>query len=276
MRFHTLYSAFDTIPTNSMSVNDHFFFALAASLFAILIAFWRARTCAAGWRAWLCYQILRFHRLFFSRVRQNNACTIPEHGPAIIVSNHTSPVDPTLVWYRHYSEFRQPRLRVIGFMMAKEYYGLPVIGWICRAMESIPIARAGRDMGPVREALRRLENGHLLGLFPEGGINIEAPDSQLRKAGTGIAWLSLKSRAPVIPVFIHNAPRSKSMVLSFLVRAKSRLTYGPAIDLSRWNSAHNEKQSQATLCEVTDHIMKTLADLGGIRFTPSGSSKPMD
>lgn len=235
----------------------------------ILWAFWLAFTCPAGWRGWVCYQILRFHRLVFSRVRQNNLCTIPEHGPAIIVSNHTSPVDPTLVWYRHFSAFKRPRIRVIGFMMAKEYYKIPgPVGWICRAMESIPVERSGRDMGPIREALRRLEEGHLLGLFPEGRLNVVAPDEQLQRPGTGAAWLALKSKAPVVPVFIHNAPRSRSMIFSFFVRARTRLTYGPPIDLSRWFLESDEKHSQETLCEVTDHIMSTLAALGGIKFTP--------
>ncbi|MFN9719740.1 MAG: hypothetical protein ACK58L_13660, partial [Planctomycetota bacterium] len=93
-------------------------------------------------------------------------------------------------------------------------------------------------------------------------------DDQLQKPGTGVAWLALKSRAPVIPVFIHNAPRSRSMVLSFLVRSRTRITYGPPIDLSRWFLEPDEKQSLETLCAVTDHIMSTLACLGGIHFTP--------
>ncbi|MFN9720746.1 MAG: lysophospholipid acyltransferase family protein, partial [Planctomycetota bacterium] len=157
----------------------HIFFTSAVFLL-FFGAFWQATTCPAGWRAWICYQLLRFHRFFFSRVTQNNRSTIPEHGPAIIVSNHTSPVDPSLIWYRHFSEFKRPRIRVIGFMMAKEYYKLRgPVGWICRAMESIPVERSGRDMAPIREALRRLADGHLLGLFPEGRLNVVAPDDQL-------------------------------------------------------------------------------------------------
>lgn len=267
--FHTVWSRFHPIPTNSMPLRILRNPILPVTIVLTFAAFLRAWMCQAGWRAWVCYQILRFHSFFFSRIRQTNTCTIPEHGPAIIVSNHTSPVDPTIVWYRHFTNFRVPRLRVIGFMMAREYYKIRgPIGWICRAMESIPVERAGRDMGPVREALRRLEGGELLGLFPEGRINIATPDSQLQKAGTGIAWLALKSKAPVIPVFIQNAPRSKSMIFAFLVRSKTRLSYGPPIDLSRWYTNQDEKLTQTVLFEVTDHIMKTLADLGGIQFTP--------
>ena len=235
----------------------------------LTILLFRAATCSAGWRAWVCYQISRIHCLVFSHCRPTNPCTYPENGPAIIVANHTSPVDPVLLWTRHFAQFKKPRLRVIGYMMAKEYYirgGL--LSWAFRAMESIPVERSGRDMAPIRDALRRLEQGHLLGLFPEGRINIKTPNEQLLPGGTGVAWLALRSKAPVIPVFIHKAPRSTSMVGAFFTWTRSTLTYGEPIDLSRW---HNEKPSHLELIEVTDLIMQRLAELGGVRMTPTVS-----
>ncbi len=235
----------------------------------LTILLFRAATCSAGWRAWVCYQISRIHCLVFSHCRPTNPCTYPENGPAIIVANHTSPVDPVLLWTRHFAQFTKPRIRVIGYMMAKEYYirgGL--LSWAFRAMESIPVERSGRDMAPIRDALRRLEQGHLLGLFPEGRINIKTPNEQLLPGGTGVAWLALRSKAPVIPVFIHKAPRSTSMVGAFFTWTRSTLTYGEPIDLSRW---HNEKPSHLELIEVTDLIMQRLAELGGVRMTPTVS-----
>jgi 1-acyl-sn-glycerol-3-phosphate acyltransferase len=172
-----------------------------------------------------------------------------------------------LLWMDHFAAFDKPRLRVIGFMMAKEYYirgGL--LTWICRTMQSIPVERAGQDMAPIREALRRLQAGHLLGLFPEGGINVTAPDEQLRAGGTGVAWLALRSKAPVIPVFIGQAPRSDSMVRVFFQRTHTTLTYGPPIDLSKWKQP---KPSHSDLIEATDHIMQSIANLGGLRITPT-------
>ena len=246
---------------NTLLILAFAFFPLAA------IAIWRAATCSAGWRAWICYQLAELHSLLFTRCKADNACTFPEHGPAIIVANHTSPADPMLLWIRHFAQFKRPRLRVIGYMMAKEYYVRGgVLSWICRAMESIPVERAGRDMAPIRQALRRLRDGHLLGLFPEGGINVEAPEERLRAGGTGVAWLALKSRAPVIPVFIHNAPRSKSMVRVFFVRTRTTLTYGPPIDLSKWAS---DKPNHTDLLEATDLIMQSIAKLGGLRASPT-------
>ncbi|MCA9063987.1 MAG: 1-acyl-sn-glycerol-3-phosphate acyltransferase [Planctomycetaceae bacterium] len=226
-----------------------------------------ALRCPAGWGVWVCYRLSALLSIYPWRWRARNECSYPEEGPAIIVANHTSPADPVLLWVRHFERFRKPRLRVIGYMMAREYYvGRGPVGWVCRTMQSIPADRSGRDMGPVKDALRRLEAGHLLGLFPEGRLNTRSPDECLLKGGTGVAWLAIKSGAPVIPVFIQNAPRSRSMVRAFLMPTRVRVRYGQPLDLSKWDG---HKPSRAVLTEMTDHIMKSIADLGGIRFTPT-------
>lgn len=240
---------------------------LSAGLLVVAASAFRAMTCEAGWRAWVCYRIAATHRLLFARCSMVNVCPFPESGPAIIVANHTSPVDPVLLWHRHFAHFRTPRLRVIGFMMAKEFYQKRgPMNWVCRAMESIPVDRGGKDMVAIREALTRLENGHLLGLFPEGRLNRESPDERLLPGGSGVAWLAIRSGAPVIPVFIRNAPRGKTMLGSFFIRTHATLVYGKPIDLSAW---HGRKTGHEELSEVTDIIMKSLAELGGIGFTPT-------
>lgn len=226
----------------------------------------RVRRSNVGWRAWACYQVACVHRLLMTSCRQRNACTIPEEGAAIIVGNHTSPMDPMLLWSNHYSAFRSPGMRVIGWMMAREYFeASPIISWISRAMQCIPVDRDGKDMQSVRQSLQRLKDGKLLGIFPEGGLNEVDPDVRLRVGNTGATWLALKSGAPVIPVFIHDAPRSLSMVRCFLMRGKASLSYGEPIDLSRWQK---RRLSDEELAEATDTIMRAIADLGGIGYTP--------
>lgn len=228
-------------------------------------AVYRAKTCSEGVDAWLCYQIARILSITFFHWRPLNLSTIPEHGPAIIVANHTSPVDPVILWLGHFRGFKKPRLRVIGFMMAREYYIGGAIGWVCRSMQSIPVDRDGKDMSPVKEALQRLKDGKLLGLFPEGKLNVASPDEQLLPGGTGVAWLALKARVPVIPIFIKGAPRSDSMVKAFFTWSHARVKYGPAIDLSKW---HDQRPTHSMLAAATDEIMRALAELGGVTITP--------
>jgi 1-acyl-sn-glycerol-3-phosphate acyltransferase len=155
---------------------------------------------------------------------------------------------------------------VIGYLTAREYFELPgFVNWVCRAMECIPVDRNGRDMQSVRQALERLKQGRLLGLFPEGRLNGETPNDRLLAGDTGVAWLALKAAVPVIPIFIQNAPRSGSMVWVFFRRARVRLIFGQPLDLTPWQG---RRSSPELLAEVTDHIMGSLARLGGIGYTP--------
>ena len=155
-------------------------------------------------------------------------------------------------------------IRVIGYLMAREYYEQPgLTGCISRAMQSIPVDRNGHDMGPTRDAVRRLERGDLIGIFPEGGINT---GDGLRSANSGIAFLALKAKVPVIPVFIHGVPKAESMITPFYTPCRVCVTYGAPIDLSLWQG---QRKSQELLQALTDALMSKLADLGGVTYNHS-------
>ena len=241
------------------------------ALFVIWVT-WRVRVSGCGLQAWFLHWVARVYTRVMFHLKAGNERTIPENDPAIIIANHTSPVDPMLMWADHCGSFKSPKIRLPGFMTAKEYCELGgIVGWICKVMESIPVARHGRDMTPAKNALRRLKDSELVGVFPEGKINDVAPDKQLIPGDTGAAWLALKSRVPVIPVYIHSAPRGKSMVGSFLVRTHSTLYYGQPIDISRW---YDQRLTQEILREVTDEMMLRLAELGGVKPPPPVAPGP--
>src|SRR6185437_1256016 len=129
--------------------------------------------------------------------------------------------------------------------------------WVCEHMQSIPVDRHGRDMKPAHAALERLKQGHLLGVFPEGKIN--AGEGVL-EGDPGIAWLALRAKVPVYPVYIHNSPRPITMLQPFYTPARVRVKYGQAIDLSAY---YGQPKTQKVLIEVTDLLMRRLAELGG-------------
>lgn len=227
------------------------------------------RHCRDGWKVWLLFLVERLYVAFMFRWRANGRCPYPESSGALILSNHRSPIDPLMAWMnshlRHDEHARSTR--VIGYLMAREYYEQPgLTGWISRAMQSIPVDRDGHDMGPTREAVRRLQRGELIGIFPEGGINT---GDGLKAANPGIAFLALKAGVPVIPVYIHGVPRTKDMVSPFYTPSRVRVTYGTPIDLSLWQG---QRKTQELLQALTDELMRKLAALGGVRY--NGSTNP--
>ncbi|GAB4152874.1 MAG: hypothetical protein Tsb009_29020 [Planctomycetaceae bacterium] len=213
-----------------------------------------------GWRVWFLYFLNRTYGAFFFHPRFNRRCPFPDYGPGLIISNHRSPVDPLMIWYNHHLGSRSGRIRIIHFMMAREYMDVKGVGWITRSVKVIPAERNGRDFAPAREALRLLKEGELVALFPEGRLNT---GTDLLEANTGIAWLALRANVPVYPVYIHNSPQG-GMVKSFCTFSRVRVSYGDPFDLSEYSG---QRKNQQLLRKVTDFMMQKIADLGGVNIT---------
>ncbi len=220
---------------------------------------------------WLLYLIERLYVPLMFRWRATNGPSpLPSSGGALVIANHRSPVDPMMVWMNHHlrTVWADRAQRVIGFLTAREYCNPPGLGWLVRTMQSIPVDRNGQDMGPAREAIRRLKNGRLVGIFPEGGIG---SGESLGEPNTGVAFLALKAGVPVYPVFIRGAwfDEESGMAAPFVHRQTVRVTYGEPVDLSEYSG---RRLSQDTLVEVTNLLMAKLAEAGGVGFTPAGQS----
>ena len=240
----------------------------AASAVAIIVR--QALRCQDGLQVWLLYVIERLYCPFMFHWRANRRCPFPQTGPALIIANHRSPVDPLMIWMNHHLAGKEHKIRVMVFMTAREYLEKPGLRWLRSAMQCIPTDRDGRDVGPAREALRRLESGQLVAVFPEGRLN---RGDGLLDANPGVAWLALRARVPVYPVFIHDSPQGKNMVDPFCTVSQVRVSYGDPIDLS---SYFDRRKTRELLEEVTDLLMSRLAELGGIQKGDSDADDPPD
>ncbi len=142
---------------------------------------------------------------------------------AIIVANHRSSVDPSFI--------QIALRRVVYWMVAREYCEAPIIGGLLRTFQVIPVGRAGIDTAATKQAIRLAQEGGLVGMFPEGRINL-TPDQLLIPGRPGAALVALKVRVPVIPVFIFGSPYDGTAAGPLLMPAKVRVKIGRAIDLS--------------------------------------------
>ncbi len=224
------------------------------------------RRCRDGWGVWLLYCIERLYVPLMFRWRSNSArCPLPATGGAIVISNHRTSIDPLLVWMNHHLRSESREIRVVGFLTAAEYCDIPGLRWLVRTMRSIPVNRDGKDMAATREAIHRLRDGQMIGIFPEGKLNY---GTDLIEGNSGVAFLALKAEVPVYPVFIHDAPQcGDDMTAPFMTPSRVRVSYGPPIDLSEYFGRRN---SQELLIEVSNLLMSRLAEVGGVGFTPVG------
>lgn len=178
-----------------------------------------------------------FNRLFtrvYHQVEVLSPCRAPAKGRGIIICNHISGLDPELV------QGCCPRL--ITWMMAAEYYDTPGFRWVFDTINVIPVTRSGRDMSATRLAMRALENGQLLGIFPEGKIE---PTDELLPFQTGVALLALKTDSPVFPAYIDGTQRGLEMVPAFSRRQQATVAFGDEVILDR-NGEGRERLDAAT------------------------------
>jgi 1-acyl-sn-glycerol-3-phosphate acyltransferase len=136
-------------------------------------------------------------RVLFS-VEHQGVENVPASGAVIIAGNHPSYLDPLLV--------SLPIKRTIRFMAWDALFKVPVLGQIIKAVGAFPVdIRRGRGESAFREALRVLESGDALGIFPEGQRSDQAAMGELR---TGVARLAIETGAPIVPVTIGGATRA--------------------------------------------------------------------
>src|SRR5579885_3534844 len=118
---------------------------------------------------------------------------LPAKGPALLIANHTCSADPAIL--------QTCCPRPLCFLIAREYYHLPVARRFFGHFGMVPVARNGRDITALRVGLRRLAEGRVVCLFPEGGLS-GAGTGRVRPGRGGAALLALRSGAPVYPAFI--------------------------------------------------------------------------
>jgi 1-acyl-sn-glycerol-3-phosphate acyltransferase len=155
---------------------------------------------------------------YYHHLKLLGPSTLPASGPAILVCNHTSPMDPLFI--------QSVCPRPIIWMMAKEYYEMPGLHWIYKQIEAIPVARSGRDMAATREAIRALKSGRILGVFPEGKIELTR---ELLPFQPGIGLLAAKGDAEIFPCYIDGSQRCKSMIRSVLLPQRARMLFGEGL-----------------------------------------------
>ncbi len=170
---------------------------------------------------------------------------LPAKGPAILVCNHRSSVDPFIL--------AAATRRVISYLVAQEYCRIPGFRWFLDWMRCVPVRRDRKDVGAVRRSLAELRNGRLLCVFPEGGISRGFDNPHM-----GMGYLSLRSGAPVIPAYVSGTPAANSVWKAMFLPSHSRVSFGA---ICRPPPGRPGRLDREQLIEWTDHLMRAVTDL---------------
>jgi 1-acyl-sn-glycerol-3-phosphate acyltransferase len=198
------------------------------------------------------HDVTRLYVGFWHRWSSNGTVPLPAKGPAILISNHTCSSDGTFL--------AAGCPRMLSFLVAQEHYRIhPLAHRLLVHLGCVPVRRDGPDPIALRVALRRLQEGRVVCLFPEGNLSGVAK-GRLRVPKQGVALLALRSRAPVFPSYIAGGPRTDKLLPAWLLRSPTpvRVTFGKAVDLSPY---YDRPIDRKLLAEVTDLLMEHVKSL---------------
>jgi len=157
----------------------------------------------------------------FCRFRSYGGENIPRSGPAIVASNHLSYLDPAIVGAGFW--------RKAHFMARDSLFKVFLLGRWMRAVGVIPLKRNSADFRAVREAVKRLKEGEIVAVFPEG---TRSTDGNLQEGLPGLGIIAKLSHAPVIPAFIKGSGKILPRGSKFFKPARTTIYYGKPITLS--------------------------------------------
>ena len=175
---------------------------------------------------------------------------IAEGQGVVLICNHRSSVDPFFLQL------------ICGkpshWMVAREFCEHPAFGWFLKQCEVIPTRRGGVDTGAIRQAIRLAEKGEIIGMFPEGRINMT--ERFMLPVRPGAVMVALRAKVPVLPVYIEGSPYRRTPWSPFFMPAHVKVHVGEPIDLSQYYDQRVTSEQQREIMAV---LAQEIADLAG-------------
>ena len=136
---------------------------------------------------------------------------VPDEGGALMISNHQSFLDPALLGV----QLRRP----MSYLAKSELWNNPVFGWLITNLNAFPVRQGAGDVGAIKETISRLQEGHLLNIYPEGS---RTEDGELLPIQAGVALVVRKAKVPVIPAVVDGSfdawPKGRALPQSHPIR----------------------------------------------------------
>ena len=165
------------------------------------------------------YFVLGLFFLLFYRVRFYGQNNLPESGSAILISNHQSHYDPPLL--------AVGLRRRLNFLARKSLFKFKPFAWCIDMLDAIPLETDGIGFAGIKESIKRLKNGEIILIFPEGA---RCWDGSIAPFLPGSLVLAQRTKSAILPAAVSGVyeafPRTKKFPKLW---GKFRVVYGKPI-----------------------------------------------
>ena len=170
---------------------------------------------------------------------------VPAEGGVLVAANHISYLDPPLVGAV------VPRRAT--FMARKGLFEMPVLRWMIKSA-AFPVDRERTRPSTIKETVRRLKQGELIAIFPEGR---RSDTGKLMEAKRGIGMLSSLSKAPVVPTLIVGTDKALPANAKWLKRARVTVVFGKPIYYTS-NNVNGDHHSHE---DISNRVMTAIGEM---------------
>jgi 1-acyl-sn-glycerol-3-phosphate acyltransferase len=196
-----------------------------------------------GWK--VLYIVAIIIKPFFLRLTIEGEEHVPAAGGCVLACNHTRGPDYVILGYA------SPRQ--VFYMAKAEIFAFhPLLDKLVTTAGAFPVHRGRGDTHAVEQAVRMVQEGHIVGMFPEG---TRSKTGALQRGKLGVARIAIGAEAPIIPVVVINSEPVLHDVLKFQRRPLVTVRFGPPILPPTGVGTPAEVQ------QLTTDMMLALADL---------------
>jgi 1-acyl-sn-glycerol-3-phosphate acyltransferase len=151
-----------------------------------------------------CRLLCRLAMILLMKARAFGVRNVPEKGGVLLVCNHQSFLDPVLAGIA--------LSREASFMARDSLFRNPFFGRLITSVNAFPVRRNSADLGAIKEAMRRLKQGWVVILFPEG---TRAKDGRIGPMLPGLGAIARRAEVPIVPMLIDGVfqawPRDRKL-----------------------------------------------------------------
>lgn len=176
-------------------------------------------------------------------------------GPTLLVCNHQSNLDPPLIGCMVPCQ--------AYFLAKKELFDIPVLGWIIRKCNALPLDRGGVDRAGLKKAIESVRSGGKLILFPEGTRSL---DGTLGAGKPGSGMIGAMAGAKCVPVYIDGSGAAMPRGAKFMRPCKIRVSFGePFLLPERAEGMGSKEYYQLCADEMMDRIARVRDRVSGVQ-----------
>jgi len=144
------------------------------------------------WR--FCRTVARVFTILTFDFKSYGVKNVPKTGGALMISNHQSYLDPVLLGVN--------LPRPLSYLAKSELFRNRFLSWLITSLRAFPVRQGKGDKAAIEETIRRLREGHMLNIFPEG---TRTEDGEIAPIQRGAALVVRRANVPIVPAVIHGS-----------------------------------------------------------------------